>query len=206
MSSSNQRPELRTGNRLFTNHNTTTMTLSSAQIICCLILLQISKIECDSTNTQQKNQLKPYQLRNQQPCGQNCHRTKEKLFNYNDNLPEDKTDIEPEINDVDLGFDKIVMLEPEALFDSSRVSKSPSLNLVLENQNRGLFRSKRALQPASQHQATSGGASQTSLMDACPSKVELITPYYATNSRGKLRTLVHSELMQQAIQVETCLR
>lgn len=44
------------------------------------------------------------------------------------------------------------------------------------------------------------------LVDACQSRMEVMTPYYATNSRGKLRTIVNSELMQQAIQVETCLR
>uniref|UniRef100_A0A6G1SAN3 Spaetzle domain-containing protein n=1 Tax=Aceria tosichella TaxID=561515 RepID=A0A6G1SAN3_9ACAR len=41
-------------------------------------------------------------------------------------------------------------------------------------------------------------------VDACQSRMEVLTPYYATNSKGKLRTIVNSELMQQAIQVETC--
>lgn len=44
------------------------------------------------------------------------------------------------------------------------------------------------------------------LVDACQSKLEVLTPYYATNSKGKLRVVVNSELMQQAIQVETCVR
>lgn len=44
------------------------------------------------------------------------------------------------------------------------------------------------------------------LVDACQSKVEVITPYSATNSKGKLRSVVNSALMQQAIQVETCVR
>lgn len=43
-------------------------------------------------------------------------------------------------------------------------------------------------------------------VDACQSKMEILTPYYATNSKGKVRTIVNSELMQQAIQVETCVR
>lgn len=43
-------------------------------------------------------------------------------------------------------------------------------------------------------------------VDACQSKMEVLTPYYATNSKGKVRTVVNSELMQQAIQVETCVR
>lgn len=43
-------------------------------------------------------------------------------------------------------------------------------------------------------------------VDACQSKLEVITPFYATNSKGKLRTVVNSELMQQAIQIETCSR
>lgn len=46
----------------------------------------------------------------------------------------------------------------------------------------------------------------TKSVDACQSKMEVITPYYATNSKGKLRAIVNSELMQQAIQVETCVR
>lgn len=45
-----------------------------------------------------------------------------------------------------------------------------------------------------------------SFVDACQSRVEVITPFHATNSKGKLRTVVNSELMQQAIQIETCLR
>lgn len=52
---------------------------------------------------------------------------------------------------------------------------------------------------------TSGSQNQR-FVDACQSKMEVLTPYYATNSRGKLRTIVNSELMQQAIQVETCTR
>lgn len=44
------------------------------------------------------------------------------------------------------------------------------------------------------------------LVDACQSKMEILTPYYATNSKGKLRNVVNSELIQQAIQVETCVR
>lgn len=47
---------------------------------------------------------------------------------------------------------------------------------------------------------------QQQSIDACPSKTEVLTPYYATNSKGKLRTVVHNEPMLQAIQVETCVR
>lgn len=47
---------------------------------------------------------------------------------------------------------------------------------------------------------------QNQVVDSCQSKMEILTPYYATNSKGKLRTVVNSELMQQAIQVETCIR
>lgn len=47
---------------------------------------------------------------------------------------------------------------------------------------------------------------QQKFVDACQSKMEVLTPYYASNSKGKLRTIVNSELMQQAIQVETCVR
>lgn len=47
---------------------------------------------------------------------------------------------------------------------------------------------------------------QNQVVDSCQSKMEILTPYYARNSKGKLRTVVNSELMQQAIQVETCIR
>lgn len=92
------------------------------------------------------------------------------------------------------------MLKPENLFNYKLASQSPSINL--QTNTITAIRSKRSIntqQQLSQPQ-------QAQLTDACPSKVELITPYYATNSKGKLRTLVHSELMQQAIQVETCQR
>lgn len=42
------------------------------------------------------------------------------------------------------------------------------------------------------------------LVDACQSQMQVITPYYARNSKAKLRVVVNTELMQQAIQVETC--
>lgn len=48
--------------------------------------------------------------------------------------------------------------------------------------------------------------SNQKFVDACQSKMEVLTPYYATNSKGKLRTIVNSELMQQAIQIESCVR
>lgn len=54
--------------------------------------------------------------------------------------------------------------------------------------------------------STLGSTGQQQLVDACESKMEVLTPYYATNSQGKLRTVINSELMQQAIQVETCSR
>jgi len=47
---------------------------------------------------------------------------------------------------------------------------------------------------------------QAKFVDACQSRVEVVTPYYATNSKGKVRTIVNSELMQQAVQVEVCVR
>lgn len=54
--------------------------------------------------------------------------------------------------------------------------------------------------------STSSDHREQQVVDACQSKVEILTPYYANNSKGKLRTIVNSELMQQAVQVETCVR
>lgn len=48
--------------------------------------------------------------------------------------------------------------------------------------------------------------SQSQTVDTCQAKVEVITPYYATSAKGKLRKVVNSELMQQAVQVEICSR
>lgn len=57
-----------------------------------------------------------------------------------------------------------------------------------------------------QKRSTSGVQSNQLVVDICQSRMEVLTPYHATNSKGLLRTIINSELMQQAIQVETCVR
>ncbi|GIY45727.1 protein spaetzle 3 [Caerostris darwini] len=41
-------------------------------------------------------------------------------------------------------------------------------------------------------------------IDACESSVEIVTPYWASNSAGKLRAIVNTQHLQQAIHQEVC--
>ncbi|XP_003743230.1 protein spaetzle 3 [Galendromus occidentalis] len=41
-------------------------------------------------------------------------------------------------------------------------------------------------------------------LDACESTVEIVTPYWASNSQGKIRAIVNTQHLQQAIQQEVC--
>ncbi|XP_037558973.1 protein spaetzle 3-like isoform X1 [Dermacentor silvarum] len=47
------------------------------------------------------------------------------------------------------------------------------------------------------------GASSNKV-DACESAVEIVTPYWASNSAGKIRAIVNTQHLQQAIQQEVC--
>lgn len=77
------------------------------------------------------------------------------------------------------------------------------LNSLYKNSNtNNLSRLKRAATNTHSNQ----NQLQQPVVDACQSKMEVLTPYYASNSKGQLRTVVNSELMQQAVQVETCVR
>lgn len=90
--------------------------------------------------------------------------------------------------------------QPESNFRDPAVWDLNSLYKAgAEPSNMHLARAKRSASSTNSQQ-------QQQMVDACQSKMEVITPYYATNSKGKLRTIVNSELMQQAIQVETCAR
>lgn len=41
-------------------------------------------------------------------------------------------------------------------------------------------------------------------VDACESKVEIVTPYWAANSAGKIRAIVNTQHFEQAIHQEVC--
>ncbi|RWS12116.1 hypothetical protein B4U79_15088 [Dinothrombium tinctorium] len=41
-------------------------------------------------------------------------------------------------------------------------------------------------------------------VDSCESAVEIVTPYWASNSAGKIRAIVNTQHLQQAIQQEVC--
>uniref|UniRef100_A0A1B6CFB1 Spaetzle domain-containing protein n=1 Tax=Clastoptera arizonana TaxID=38151 RepID=A0A1B6CFB1_9HEMI len=46
--------------------------------------------------------------------------------------------------------------------------------------------------------------SDTGRVDACESKVEIVTPYWAANSAGKIRAVVNTQHFEQAIHQEVC--
>lgn len=41
-------------------------------------------------------------------------------------------------------------------------------------------------------------------MDACESRTEVTTPYWATNSNGKVRAIVNNDNFEQAVHQEIC--
>ncbi|XP_071454316.1 protein spaetzle 3-like [Hetaerina americana] len=47
---------------------------------------------------------------------------------------------------------------------------------------------------------------ETGRVDACESKVEIVTPYWASNSAGKIRAIVNTQHFEQAIHQEVCLK
>ncbi|XP_054267606.1 protein spaetzle 3-like [Macrosteles quadrilineatus] len=47
-------------------------------------------------------------------------------------------------------------------------------------------------------------SSDSGRMDACESKVEIVTPYWAANSAGKIRAIVNTQHFEQAIHQEVC--
>lgn len=46
----------------------------------------------------------------------------------------------------------------------------------------------------------------TGRVDACESKVEIVTPYWASNSAGKIRAIVNTQHFEQAIHQEVCVK
>lgn len=83
----------------------------------------------------------------------------------------------------------------------------PALGLLGDEQNSLVYDTRSLYKPhqlARPKRSASSATSAGQFVDACQSKVEVITPYYARNSKGKLRTIVNSEQMQQAIQIESC--
>lgn len=48
------------------------------------------------------------------------------------------------------------------------------------------------------------GSSNSNRVDSCESSVEIVTPYWASNSAGKIRAIVNTQHFEQAIQQEVC--
>lgn len=51
---------------------------------------------------------------------------------------------------------------------------------------------------------TTNSTSDTGRVDACQSKVEIVTPYWAANSAGKIRAIVNTQHFEQAVHQEVC--
>ncbi|CAB3361946.1 Hypothetical predicted protein [Cloeon dipterum] len=47
-------------------------------------------------------------------------------------------------------------------------------------------------------------SSESGRLDSCESKVEIVTPYWASNSAGKIRAIVNTQHFEQAIHQEVC--
>ncbi|XP_014252668.1 protein spaetzle 3 isoform X2 [Cimex lectularius] len=60
------------------------------------------------------------------------------------------------------------------------------------------FRSKRQSFP------NKTNTSDTGRVDACQSKIEIVTPYWAANSAGKIRAVVNTQHFEQAVHQEVC--
>ncbi|KFB45606.1 AGAP008360-PA-like protein [Anopheles sinensis] len=58
--------------------------------------------------------------------------------------------------------------------------------------------------PANGNGGSGSGESNTGRVDACESKIEIVTPYWATNSAGKVRAIVNTQHFEQAIHQEVC--
>ncbi|XP_037805555.1 protein spaetzle 3 [Lucilia sericata] len=52
--------------------------------------------------------------------------------------------------------------------------------------------------------APGNGSTSTGRLDACESKIEIVTPYWASNSAGKIRAIVNTQHFEQAIHQEIC--
>ncbi|KAL5279545.1 hypothetical protein ACFFRR_003880 [Megaselia abdita] len=52
--------------------------------------------------------------------------------------------------------------------------------------------------------AQNGPGQSTGRLDACESKIEIVTPYWASNSAGKIRAIVNTQHFEQAIHQEIC--
>ncbi|CAK9801693.1 Protein spaetzle 3 [Anthophora quadrimaculata] len=53
-------------------------------------------------------------------------------------------------------------------------------------------------------QSTGKNKNDSGRIDACESKVEIVTPYWASNSAGKIRAIVNTQHFEQAIHQEIC--
>ncbi|XP_016968595.1 protein spaetzle 3 isoform X2 [Drosophila biarmipes] len=73
------------------------------------------------------------------------------------------------------------------------------------NRNRGASAGGSGNGNTSSRPPGNGNASSgTGRLDACESKIEIVTPYWASNSAGKIRAIVNTQHFEQAIHQEVC--
>uniref|UniRef100_A0AAG5DEY5 Spaetzle domain-containing protein n=1 Tax=Anopheles atroparvus TaxID=41427 RepID=A0AAG5DEY5_ANOAO len=68
----------------------------------------------------------------------------------------------------------------------------------------GVTNARQTATPANGNGGGGTGESNTGRVDACESKIEIVTPYWATNSAGKVRAIVNTQHFEQAIHQEVC--
>ncbi|XP_052894374.1 protein spaetzle 3 [Anopheles moucheti] len=68
----------------------------------------------------------------------------------------------------------------------------------------GTTNARQTATPANGNGGSANGESNTGRVDACESKIEIVTPYWATNSAGKVRAIVNTQHFEQAIHQEVC--
>jgi len=85
------------------------------------------------------------------------------------------------------------------LFKTFNITGDHEQAIFMDLVSEGLNRPKR--------QAGFPGEAQkqnTNMVDVCDSRVEVTTPYWATNSKGKVRAIVNNKQFEQAVHTEIC--
>ncbi|XP_020298747.1 protein spaetzle 3 [Pseudomyrmex gracilis] len=77
----------------------------------------------------------------------------------------------------------------------------PDDELNIEEIDEGYFNNKRNIRQSFGKNRSSESSGR---IDACESKVEIVTPYWASNSAGKIRAIVNTQHFEQAIHQEVC--
>jgi len=75
---------------------------------------------------------------------------------------------------------------------------------IIDNQKDSNSTSSKRVRRQADFPGASGNNDKSGKEDACQSKVEIVTPYWASNSNGKVRAIVNNKEFEQAIHQEIC--